>query len=190
MKYLGCASLYEFRTENVSVGVQNILECEQSCTQYDTQVRFTNNSVLRSPNPSPNLEFSVAFWVLVDESTIPDNQPLMLYNTENGTLSVTYNGTILIERCNATIDTLQPLDTVWTEVAITTDSSGNVNVYMSRTLVATAWLNLGHVCKSPNDSYIQFGKGKTDYLVSKVAFVHTLSMTTRFRWCNTADNIF
>jgi hypothetical protein len=145
--------------------VESVRGCDDLCWRSETQVRFSEASVMRSLLPAALSEFTVDLWAFVENieangSTI--DQFLVGIPTTSGTVRVTYNDTISISRCTTALDTLQQIPVgVWTRVAVTATRFGHVQLFLNGVGAFSGMLAETSECAT-NNSVIQLGRGTSD----------------------------
>ncbi|KAI9995616.1 hypothetical protein PInf_012681 [Phytophthora infestans] len=169
LQYRGCMPTTTMYPCNDSSGISltSLGQCRTLCTAVETQLRFTSESIVRSAQMvslSIDEAFTIEFWVYLEHLSLSssDQQLLLLYGSQDGSLSITLNSYLLISRCQNELRVPRglPLQT-WTHLAVIFSASHEVTVLMNGVEMATGRLSKEN-CKAPAYAYLQLGRDTMD----------------------------
>lgn len=137
-------------------------QCSKSCNAAETQLYFTDLSVLRSANKFeiPKYGFTVEFWARQTFAFTNTSQVLLLYGNTSSSLGILLGDSIIVSRCNNILSIPHRLiEEVWVHIAITFGLNDEVIVYLDGQPAFTGVLSSDQ-CSIPASSYLQFGRGR------------------------------
>ncbi|GMF22595.1 unnamed protein product [Phytophthora fragariaefolia] len=150
-------------------------QCRKLCSAVETQLKFTPDAVVRSAQmvPFPIADpFTVEFWVFREGFSIDlsSEQLLLLYGTQEGSLSITLSSYITISRCGNLLRIPHGIPLrQWTHVAIVSDASNDIALFMNGKQVANGLLSkkdcdirIWKVARDPEAIFTSFQKNVFD----------------------------
>jgi hypothetical protein len=132
------------------------------------------------------------FWVFLESlsSSSIEEQLLLLYGTQDGSLSITLNSYITIARCQNQLRVPHgvPLQ-IWTHIAVVFSAGNEVSVLMNGVKIAAGRLNKDD-CNIPAFAYLQLGRGEPVilYSTSDVAMSSCSLPLRRLHWYFTRNS--
>ncbi|KAE9256018.1 hypothetical protein PF002_g2068 [Phytophthora fragariae] len=144
-------------------------QCRSVCSAVETQLKFTPDSIVRSAQMMafPVVDsFTIEFWAYFESlSTSSSNeQLLLLFGTQEGSLGITLSSSITISRCENQLRIPHGIPLrEWTHVAIVFGTNDEVALFIDGSPVADGLLSKNN-CDVPSFAYLQLGRDTMDIL--------------------------
>lgn len=152
----------QFTDNDVSFNSMSPSQCSKSCGDTETQLQFTDLSVLRSANSFeiPENGFTVEFWARQNFAVTNSSQVLLLYGNTSSSIGILVGDSIMVSRCRNFLSIPHRLiEEVWIHIAITFGINDEVIAYLDGQPAFTGVLSSDQ-CATPMFSYLQFGRGR------------------------------
>nr|KAE8948687.1 hypothetical protein PF009_g1735 [Phytophthora fragariae] len=171
LQYVGCEAITNMYACGDGSGIHfdSPTQCRSVCSAVETQLKFTPDSIVRSAQMMafPVVDsFTIEFWAYFESlSTSSSNeQLLLLFGTQEGSLGITLSSSITISRCENQLRIPHGIPLrEWTHVAIVFGTNDEVALFIDGSPVADGLLSKNN-CDVPSFAYLQLGRDTMDIL--------------------------